>query len=162
LIGNDERRKREPFLLMLASNPAESSESVLGPAKVFRAVGASLRLGPATQEVAYFRDGRWRVQNVRRHFSLLWTEASTIVQLENPSTGESLELGTFEMVGILCDTMYGGREHSQPIASLDERSGQWRSCADGSLWPEMVLLPSPRVPFPWDRLSRAQKEMAVT
>ena len=146
--GSIGRNGRQPFLLMWTSNPADGSQSVIGPATAFCAVGGSLRSGPSDQEVAYFRDGLWRRRNILRRFSLIWTEASTLVQLENPSTGETLAIGTFEMVGIVCDMIYVDREHSRPIACLDERSGQWRYSRDGTLWPAVVFLPSPRMALP--------------
>ena len=162
MINGEGRSGRVPFLLMRTANPADGSESVIGPATVFRAVGGSLRFGPAGQEAAYFRDGLWRRRNIRQRFSLLWTEACTDVRMENTSTGERLEIGTFEMVGIVCDMIYVDREHSQPIACLDETSGQWRYCRDGTLWPEVVLLPCPRVALSWGEPVRARREVAAS
>jgi hypothetical protein len=135
---------RERFLLMWAANPADGSQTVIGPATIFRAVGPSLRLGPRGLETAHFRNGLWRRRKIGGRFSLLWTEAVTEVRFEDPSTGSNLVVGPFEMVGFVCNTIYVDRERSRPVACLDESTGKWRSCADGSLWPEVVLEPTPR------------------
>ncbi|HEY1602212.1 MAG TPA: hypothetical protein VGG64_21600 [Pirellulales bacterium] len=136
---------RERYLLMWAGNPASGTQTVLGPATVYRAIGSSLRMGPKELEAACFRNNLWCRRKIGGQFSLLWTETPTIVHLEDSSNGQRCALGTFEMVSMICDTLYVDREHSRQMARLDESVGKWRSMSDGTLWPELVLLPAPRI-----------------
>lgn len=134
---------REFYLLIWAANPKTGAQGVVGPATSFRAVGPSLR-APQGRELAHFRDGIWRRRKIGGEFSLLWTEEITSLQFEDPYAGTNHVAGPFEMVGIVCDTIYADVEYSRPIACLDPATGKWRSSIDGTLWPEIVFTPAKR------------------
>jgi len=133
----------EQFPGMWVGHSPDGLVAVIGPAEEFRAVGGNLHLGDARREVARFRDEAWHRCDAAHSFSVIWTEAETGARFENPATGDSLALGVFEMVGIVGRMIYVEREHSRPIAFLDEAAGAWRSLIDGRLWPELVFLPIP-------------------
>ena len=138
---------RDRYLYLLAGNPTLGSQSVIGPAHAIRLAGPSLRLDREGNHVAIFRDGQWQRRNIGGRFSLLWTECGTALDFENPATGSRVALGTFDMVGIVGDTIHVDREHSRPAAVLDQQSGLWRCCTSGTLWPEIVLRPAPSMDF---------------
>jgi hypothetical protein len=133
--------ERERFLLMWGANQIEKSQAVIGISTAFRAAGPVLRDGPRRESAAQFYDGLWRRRRKSpEEYSLLWTETLAIVRFEDLIAGKELTTGPFDMVSFVADTIYVDREYSQPIASLDHGTGQWRLHADGSHWPEVVII----------------------
>ena len=147
------KRVREQFLLMWGGNTISGLQCAIGPATSFRSVGPSLRLGPRGQEAARFRDGQWMSRKTGGRFQYLWTEATSLLRLENPLTRQSLTLGTFGMIGVLRNTIFAERENSRQVAMLDERTGLWHTGSDERKWPELTLQPVSSTPWPAEILS---------
>ncbi|MBI2824222.1 MAG: hypothetical protein HYX69_06010 [Planctomycetia bacterium] len=138
----------EQFMLMWIEAPEERSQTLIGPARSFRAAGVSLRQEPDGRQIATFRRGAWTHGGAKSDCRLLWTEMRTIVRFEDPATGDSISCGPFDMVGVVDGTMHVDREHSRPLARLDEDAGAWRMCEDETVWPVALLLPAPHIAFP--------------
>jgi hypothetical protein len=124
---------------MWGKNAVCGLQCALGPATSFRSVGASLRLGPRGKEAVRFRDGLWLSRKTGGRFQCLWTEIPSLVRLEDPLARQSITLGTFDMIGIFGNTIYAERENSRAVATLDEKTGLWRTPHDNRNWPELTL-----------------------
>lgn len=133
---------RERFLIVWGKNQVGGLQCAFGPATTFRSVGPSLRLGSHGEEVARFYDGLWINVRTGGCFPCLWTETSSLLGLENPTTNQSLTLGTFAMIGVMGNTVYVERENSRAVATLDERGGFWRTSQDERKWPDLTLRPA--------------------
>lgn len=129
-------------------NPINGAQTVAGPATGFLIRGSSLFASTSRNEIARFQRGCWCRRKSRGHFSLLWTDVLTSLSFQDQATGDSLELGHFEMVGVVCDTIHVDRENSREVARFDESSGQWRATADGRFWPEIVIRSALAAPVP--------------
>lgn len=132
-------RVRERFFVMWGKNAVCGLQCALGPATTFRSVGTSLRIGPRGKEAARLRDGLWLNRKTGGRFQCLWTEIPALVRLEDPLAGHSITLGTFDMIGVLSNTIYAERENSRAIATLDEKTGLWHTPQDDRRWPELTV-----------------------
>ncbi len=149
---------RERYLLLWGSNAISGLQSAVGPATTFRAEGPTLRAGPRGKETARFHDGVWHHRKTGAYFHLLWTEAATLVRLEDSATGERLVIGTFEMIGVLRNVIYADREYSRPVVSYDELSGLWTVPHHERQWPEVVLMPVPPASWPLEVFMQPSSE----
>jgi hypothetical protein len=98
-----------------------------------------MRLGPRGKEAVRFRDGLWLSRKTGGRFECLWTEVPSLVRLEDPISRQSITLGTFDMIGVLCNTIYAERENSRAVATLDEKTGLWHTSKDDRKWPELIV-----------------------
>ncbi|HEY4308607.1 MAG TPA: hypothetical protein VGN12_04060 [Pirellulales bacterium] len=148
------KRVRERFLVLWGGNTVSGLKCAIGPATTFRSVGSILRLGPRWQEAARFRDGQWHSRKTGGRFQYLWTETPSLLRLENPATGQSMTVGTYDMIGVLRNTIYAERENSRPVVMLDERTGLWHTVDDDRRWPELTVQPVTQPAWPVDILAQ--------
>lgn len=115
---------------------------LLGPASAFQIEGRSLRFGRHENEVAVYRDGKWRCQGGT--FTVLESEIPIVVCFEDEGVWRPSVHGPFAALQISCGEIRIGAEFKKVLARFDEETANWIVCSEGEAYSTVVLARPPK------------------